>query len=379
MPDWATIGYPIAECSADGTFRITKPANTGGLIARGAVAEQLLYEIGDPGAYLLPDVTCDFRAVTIEQDGADHVRVAGARGRAPTATYKVSATALDGFRAAGTLVIVGIDAVRKAERTGAAIVARTSRLVRDAGFADFAATHVEVIGAESSYGPHSRARASREVMLRVVADHADRRALEIFAREIAPAGTSWSPGTTGPGGGRPAVSPLLKPFSFLLDKRAVPVSFAIGAQREDVEIARAEEIAATLVMNLAPPMPLSEPAGDGVGSESLPLVRLAWARSGDKGDLSNIGIVARRPEWLPLLWARLTPERVKDWLGHLVHGEVERFHLPGIAAINFVLHEALDGGGASSRRLDPLGKAMAQLLLDMPIDVPSSIAGDSLQ
>jgi hypothetical protein len=221
VPDWATIGYPIVECRADGTFRVTKPHDTGGLIARGAVAEQLLYEIGDPGAYVLPDVICDFRAVTIEQDDSQHVRVRGARGLAPTDTYKVSATALDGFRAAGTLVIIGIDAVQKAERTGAAIVERTRRLLRESGFADYRATHVEVIGAEVSYGPRSRTRTSREVMLRVVADHADRRALEIFAREIAPAGTSWSPGTTGPGGGRPSVSPLVKPFSFLLDKRAV--------------------------------------------------------------------------------------------------------------------------------------------------------------
>ena len=111
--------------------------------------------------------------------------------------------------------------------------------------------------------------------------------------------------------------------------------------------------------------------------ESVPLICLAWARSGDKGDLSNVGVVARRAEWLPLLWERLTPTRVKSWLGHLVKGEVERFHLPGIHAINFVLHQALDGGGPSSRRLDPLGKGMAQLLLDMPIEVPRSVARDA--
>ena len=372
VPDWATIGYPIAECRADGTFRITKPAGTGGLIARAAVAEQLLYEIGDPGAYVLPDVVCDFRHVAIEQDGAEHVRVSGARGFAPTDTYKVSATALQGFRAAGTLVIVGIDAVRKAERTGAAIVERTSRLLREAGFADFAATHVEVIGAESSYGPHARTRASREVMLRVVADHADRRALELFAREIAPAGTSWSPGTTGPGGGRPAVSPLVKPFSFLLDKRAAPAVFSIGARRESVPVELKGGSVRRSSEDDGPGPPPAEWAGP--PTESLPLVRLAWARSGDKGDLSNVGVVARRAEWLPLLWERLTPTRVKGWLGHLVRGEVERFHLPGIAAINFVLHEALDGGGPASHRLDPLGKGMAQMLLDMPIEVPSAFA-----
>jgi hypothetical protein len=126
----------------------------------------------------------------------------------------------------------------------------------------------------------------------------------------------------------------------------------------------------------APP-PATTAAGAPEAVESLPLIHLAWARSGDKGDLSNVGVVARRAEWLPLLWERLTPARVKGWLGHLVQGEVERFHLPGIDAINLVLHQALDGGGPGSRRLDPLGKGMAQLLLDMPIEVPRSIAREA--
>src|SRR6185436_14966296 len=278
VPDWANIGYPIAECRGDGTFRITKPAGTGGLIARGAVAEQLLYEIGDPGAYVLPDVVCDFRHVTIEQDGVHHVRVAGARGMAPTGTYKVSATALAGFRCAGSLVIVGIDAVKKAERTGAAIVERTSRLLREAGFADFTATHVEVIGAESSYGPHSRTRASREVMLRVVADHADKRALELFAREIAPAGTSWSPGTTGPGGGRPSVSPLIRPLAFMLPKRAVEVSFTLDGHRHPVAIPLLGGTLPAAARHAEPP-PFA-PADPAEATVTLPLVRLAWARSG---------------------------------------------------------------------------------------------------
>ena len=370
VPDWADIGYPIAECSSDGSFRITKPAGTGGLISRAAVCEQLLYEIGDPGAYVLPDVVCDFRDVVVEQDDASHVSVRGARGRAPTSTYKVSATALHGYRAVGSLVIVGIDAARKAERTGAAIVERTRKLLHEAGLADYAATHVEVLGAEASYGPHSRARAAREVMLRVVADHADRRALEIFAREIAPAGTSWSPGTTGPGGGRPQVSPLVKPFSFLLDKRRVPATVSIGGRTLPVETpAFAGDATGAPVV---PPAPWVDPPGE--AQLELPLVRLAWARSGDKGDISNIGIVARRREWLPLLWQRVSPEVVQRHLAHLVKGRVERYHLPGIAAMNLVLHEALGGGGPGSPRLDPLGKGMAQILLELPVRVPESIA-----
>jgi len=372
VPGWATIGYPIVECRADGSFTLTKPAGTGGLVARAPVAEQLLYEIGDPGAYALPDVICDFRGVTIEAESEDRVRVAGARGLAPTDAYKVSATAMQGFRATGTLVIVGIDAAAKARRTAEAILERTRPLLAEAGFADFSATHIEVLGAEASYGPHSRASAAREVMMRVVADHAERGALEIFAREIAPAGTSWSPGTTGPGGGRPSVSPLIRPLAFMLRKSAVDVSFTLADHRHPVTIALHGGAMPDARTRAEPPA--FSTADDDGATTTLPLIRLAWARSGDKGNLSNIGVVARRAEWLPLLWDRLTPARVRDWFAYLMQGEVERFWLPGIGAINFLLHDALDGGGPASHRLDPLGKGMAQMLLEMPIEVPAAIA-----
>ncbi|HEX7440826.1 MAG TPA: acyclic terpene utilization AtuA family protein [Caldimonas sp.] len=369
VPDWATIGYPIAECRSDGSFTITKPEGTGGLVIRAALAEQLLYEIGDPGAYLLPDVICDFRGVTIEQAGANRVRVSGAKGSAPTDAYKISATTMDGYRAAGTLVIVGIDAARKAQRSGEAILQRTRAILRDAGFPDYRASRIEVVGAESLYGPHARASGAREVMLRVVVDHPSKQALEIFAREIAPAGTSWAPGTTGASGGRPSVSPLIKPAAFMLDKRAVEVGFVLDGHRHPVAIGLH---GGTLPQAEAPLPPAF--ADSGAPLVEVALVRLAWARSGDKANLSNIGLVARRPEWLPLLWARVTPEAVKAYFAHLVEGPVERFYLPGIHAINFLLHDALDGGGTASRRIDPLGKGMAQMLLDLPVAVPPEVA-----
>jgi len=106
-----------------------------------------------------------------------------------------------------------------------------------------------------------------------------------------------------------------------------------------------------------------------VGVE-VPLIRVAWGRSGDKGDSSNIGIIARRPEWLPLLREQLTEQRVAQWLAHLVRGSVTRFDVPGIHAMNFLCTQALDGGGMASLRNDPLGKGMAQILLAMPVRVP---------
>ena len=107
-------------------------------------------------------------------------------------------------------------------------------------------------------------------------------------------------------------------------------------------------------------------------SVSVPLVRLAHGRSGDKGDISNIGIIARKPEYLPLLRGQLTPDAVRQYFAHLVKGEVVRHEVPGIHAFNFVMHEALDGGGMASMRVDPLGKGMAQMLLDLPIQVPAN-------
>ncbi len=371
VPDWPNIGYPIVECREDGRFVVTKPTGTGGLIRRACVAEQMLYEIGDPGAYLLPDVTCDFRNVKITQIDDDHVLVTGARGRAPTSRYKVSATAMNGYRCAGAMMIVGIDAAAKARRTGEAIVERTRRILSESGLADFTNARVELFGAESLYGLHARTSHVREAMVRVVVDHPQRKALEIFAREIVPSGTSWSPGTTSPGGGRPSPSPLITPFSFTLPKSEVAVGVWMDGVRTEVNVPSAGQ-------QTAPPTPTPDPEPwTDTAEESMveaPLVKLAWARSGDKGDISNIGLIARRPEWLPLIWRRVTADVVRNYFAHLVKGRVEKFYLPGIHAVNFLLHEALDGGGPASTRMDPLGKGMGQMLLDLTIEVPRSLA-----
>ena len=379
IPDWHNIGYPIVDCHADGSFVVHKPPGTGGKVLRAAVAEQLLYEIGDPGRYVLPDVICDFRHVQMAQLDAEHVRVSGALGRAPTDSFKVSATSLQGYRCTGSMVIIGIDAAAKAQRTGEAVLQRCRGLLAQAGMSDFTSTQIDLFGAETLYGEHARTAASREVMVRITASHSSRQALDVFAREIAPSGTSWSPGTTGPGAGRPSASPLIKPFAFLLPKTAVQVRVRLDGQALEGPMGLlgggAEPLEAlwpSLSEASEAQVPVwAEPAEP---QQRVRLIQLAWARSGDKGDLSNIGVVAREPEWLPLIWDRLTPEVVQAYFKHLVHGPVERFHLPGISAINYLLHQALDGGGPASSRIDPLGKGMAQMLLDIELLVPASLA-----
>jgi hypothetical protein len=306
------------------------------------------------------------------------VQVRGARGRAPGPAYKVSATFAEGFRCSAQLTIVGFEAVAKARRTGDAIVARTRSMFERLGWPDYSATLVEVLGAESCYGPHARdgALATREAVLRVSATHPMREALELFAREIAPAGTSWACGTTG-ASGRPAVSPSIRQYAFLLDKSRVAPAVVIGAQR--IVVTGAPHAPPTDAPPTdAPPTDAptlqrdpSAPVDQRPGDEcvEVPLIRVAHARSGDKGDTSNIGLVARRPALFAVLREQVTAERVADWLAHLVQGPVTRYDVPGIHALNFVCERALGGGGMASLRNDPLGKGMAQILLSMQVRV----------
>ncbi|WP_444634488.1 acyclic terpene utilization AtuA family protein [Cupriavidus oxalaticus] len=376
VPDWPNIGYPVVECSPDGSFTVGKPPGTGGLVSTATVGEQVLYEIGDPAAYLLPDVTCDFTQVALRQAGPGLVHVSGARGRAPGGSYKVSATYVDGFRCNAQLTIVGIDAVAKAERTAEAILSRTRRLFAEHGWGDYTRTRAEVLGAESCYGPHAAARATREAIMRLAVMHPEKAALELFAREIAAAGTSWAPGTTGSGGGRASPSPSIRQYAFLLDKARLAPAVVMDGVRTPVAIPATAGSAEP-----ARPAAAGDGAGAGEGARTVPagdrievpLIRLAYGRSGDKGDISNIGLIARQPAYLPVLRAEVTAARVAEWLGHLVQGPVSRHELPGFDALNFVCEAALDGGGMASLRNDPLGKGMAQILLSMPVSVPRSL------
>jgi hypothetical protein len=392
VPEWDNIGYPVLTCCADGTFTVEKPPQTGGLVSVATVAEQLVYEISDPANYLLPDVVCDFTQVQLMQIGEHRVSVRGARGKAPTPHYKVSATYAHGFRCSGQLTIVGLDAVAKAQRTGEAILIRTRRLLADAGLKDYGDTLIEILGSESCYGAHKnpQVQASREAVLRLTVTHSSKDALNLFAREIAPAGTSWSPGTTG-ASGRPSPSPMIRQYAFLLDKTALQPAVVMDGARTLVEPSvRPEPVeglqqaqphsvrsdALTLVrpepvegFRQAQPERKIEAEGDAI---TVPLIQLAYARSGDKGDTSNIGIIARQAAFLPYIKAAVTEATVTAWLAHLVKGKVTRFDLPGINAVNFVCEQALGGGGMSSLRNDPLGKGMAQILLDMPVQIPKS-------
>ncbi len=369
VADWEHLGFPVAECAADGSFVVTKPPGTGGLVTRGTVGEQIVYEIGDPRAYVLPDVVCDLTGVRLEEVGPDRVRVSGARGRPAPADYKLAATSADGFRCVGLLAIVGRDAPEKARRVGRAILARAGELAERRGLGPWRETVAEVLGAEAMYGAQGEA-APREVVLRVGASHPQRAALELLAAELAPFFTGGPPGLTTLFGGRPDVVPVLRFRGGLLPKACVDVRVTLGDTTTSVEVPAGHPLAPLPAETAAaPPLPPCP--------EVVPLVALAWARSGDKGNDANVGVLARRPAYLPFLRAALTPEAMARRMAHLLdpaRGRVLRWDLPGLDGLNLLFENALGGGGMASLRSDPQGKGFAQQLLDLPVPVTAEIA-----
>lgn len=375
VPDWDNMGFPVVECSADGSFTLSKPPKTGGLVSFGTVAEQLVYEIGDPQRYLLPDVTCDFSNVTITEipavDGGA-VRVDGAKGSPPSADYKVCATYMDGFRATAVCPVGGPRAVEKARRTAESIIKRTQRIFKQLGLEDYAEVNIQVLGAEDTYGPHAVDTCPREAVVWMAVHHKQKKALEFFSREVAPAGTGMAPGLTAIVGGRPRISPVLKPFFFLHPKADLEVHIHMNGElvethREAVsEPSLAEGHDPSLRSEEHSPTPTDLPSGP----HTFRLEELAYTRSGDKGDSSNIGVIARHPLYFPYLKKCLTAEVVEQYFQHLIRKDqtdlssVIRYELPGIHGLNFILPNSLGGGGVASLRSDPQGKAYGQMLLD---------------
>ena len=213
--DLAGVGYPIAEVSEDGSFLLTKPPGTGGAVNGDTVAEQLLYEVGDPAAYLTPDVVADFTSVEITERGRDLVQVGAARGKPATSTYKVSIAYRDGWAASGTLVVAGPAAAAKARRCGEIVLERLRRAGAEPQHA-----HVEVLGAGACL-PNPPAVDPPEVVMRVAVRDARRAVVERFSKELAPLVTSGPPGVAGYTTGRPAVREVFAYWPTLVPKDVV--------------------------------------------------------------------------------------------------------------------------------------------------------------
>jgi len=377
--DWEQVqglsdmGYPIAEISHDGSFVCTKPKNTGGLVTVGTVSEQMLYEIGDPQAYILPDVICDFSTARIQQIAENRVHVSGAKGRMAPDRYKVSVTYADEYRGGTYMTFYGLDANRKAQALGEAIYEAARRVFNSAGLSDFSETSIELLGTETHYGAFSKVKNSREIVMKIAVKHPEIKGVSIFLKEAVGLGLATPPGLSGFAGSRPSPSPVVRLFSYTVPKDQLQVRILL-----DDKIIDCDEVYGEMLNIKDIARPKVPTADKNANMVKVPLIALAWGRSGDKGDKANIGIIARRQEYLPYIYAALTETVVRKRFAHFLSNtgrvSVERYLLPASNAINFLLHDVLGGGGVASIRNDAQGKGYAQLLLSCPISIPTAIA-----
>ena len=217
IPDLANVGYPIAEARPDGSFVITKHPNTGGRVSVQTVSEQLVYEMGDPHAYITPDVIADFTTIALAQEGENRVMVSGIKGAPPTDKLKVSVAYRSGFKAVGTLVYAWPDALEKAQLADRILRQRLDRL-------GLRFDHIlsEFVGANATHGPLAGDnRDAPEVQLRFGVRGPDRAQVERFTREIAPLVLNGPPSVTGFAGGRPKVEEIVAYWPALIDKTVV--------------------------------------------------------------------------------------------------------------------------------------------------------------
>ena len=219
--------------------------------------------------------------------------------------------------------------------------------------------------------------------MKVACRHADRRATDLLMRELAGVGLGAPAGFCAFAGTRPKSSPVIRLFSILVDRdladiqihtanEAQPFDDSREMASEGADVAEGDTGGAS-ASDLEPELA----APDGAEQIEVPLERLAWARSGDKGDKANIGVMARKPEYFPWIAAALTASYVASRFEHFMASpEMDRYVLPALPALNFVLHHALGGGGVASLRNDPQAKGYAQILLDTPVSLPAQLLED---
>lgn len=370
---WDNFGYPIVEMYPDGEFVITKHENTGGLISVDTVREQLVYEMGDPAEYISPDVIADFQTVQLMQESKNRVRVFGVKGRPSTPYLKVSMAYADGYKIDGSIIISGPHALEKARAFKHIFWKRIG--------IQFERTNTEYVGHNACHETLAPDVESNEILIRYSAYDNDPSKLEEFSKQIAPLILSGPPGVAVTGG-RPRIKGVITYWPTLVPKSEINSRVLVY---EDGELSNEIEVPSVTGMEMEYKKQVSKNAQISAesGEVSIPLIQpaeaevrfydLCLARSGDKGDTANIGVLARSKEIYDFLVKNLTADYMKYLFKEICKGKVIRYELPNILGLNFLLEHSLDGGGTRSLKLDAQGKSYAQAFLNQRIRVPKSL------
>ncbi len=373
---WDNFGYPIINIFQDGTFEVTKHPETGGLINTDVVKEQLLYEMGNPGHYISPDVVVDFTTVKLEPNGNDCVKVSGIKGKGPTTSFKVSMSYRDGFKTSGSIIVSGPKALEKAQKIKSFFWKRLGT--------EFEKSNTEFIGYNSCHGELAPPISPNEVLLRFSVFDTNRTKIEEFSKNIAPVILSAPPGVAVTGG-RPFIHNVMAYWPALIDKKDVKAIVRIIGKNEEIE----ESIEIPSTTGFEKDIPTISRAGIQVSTGkyenskiNLPqndwiktkLYEICLARSGDKGNMANIGVIARNKDIYDFISEHITADYVKNMFKHVCKGKVTRYKLDNLLSLNFLLDESLDGGGTKSLMIDAQGKTLASAFLNQEINIPTELS-----
>jgi hypothetical protein len=371
---WDNFGYPIVEVYPDATFFVTKHKNTGGLVSVETVKEQLVYEMGDPAYYISPDVIADFLSIQLEDAGENRVRVFGIQGSPSTHFLKVSMAFEDGYKASSSIILSGPNAIDKAR-------VYKNLFWKRLGI-QFEKSNTEYVGYDSCHKNLAPDVEPNEVLLQFSVFDYDPEKVSEFSKSIAPLILSGPPGVAVTGG-RPKLHNVMTYWPTLVRKELVPST--VHVLDENGDIASTFEISSVTgyeeVMNIQrsnKQVSKADPTGTIIvigdeETERIKLRELCLARSGDKGDTANIGLVARSKTIYLFLRQYLTADIVKSMFAEACEGRVIRYELDNLLALNFLLEKSLDGGGTKSLQIDAQGKTYAQALLNHKISVPKRI------
>jgi hypothetical protein len=363
ITDRRSPGFPIAEVAADGSSVITKHDGTGGLVSVGTVTAQLLYEIAAP-AYLNPDVTAHFDTIRLEQAGPDRVTLTGTRGSLPPGDLKVALNMLGGYRNTMTMVITGLDVEAKAEHA--------TRLLLDrlGGARQYEDVDIRLLRFDRPDAPvNELATAHLRVTVKDQDERKVGRAFSDAITELALAGYAGFHTTTPPAGASAygIYWPALVPRRVITEQVHLPdgSTMAVRHRTDDPP-------------GHAVPDPSPEPAGPDLGQLTGPLVavplgRLCGARSGDKGGNANVGLWAVSPAAYAWLRRHLTIGRFRELLTEAADLEVDRYELPDLLALNFVVHGLLAPGVSATTRPDPQAKGLGEYLRSRIVTVPADL------
>jgi hypothetical protein len=351
-------GFPIAELHADGSAVITKHPGTGGAVTSETVTAQLLYEIGAP-AYLGPDVVAHFDTIRLADDGPDRVLVSGVRGSEPPPTLKVGVSTLAGYRNAMTFVLCGVDIEAKAALVRAQL--------EDAVGAD----GLEFTLARTDH-PDADTEETASALLHVqVADADARRAGRAFSQAAVELALASYPGftLTGPPGDATPVGVFTG--EFVPQGSVAHTAVLPSGERVPVDPPKIDTTSRTL--GVSDPAETTTSRTLGRSTRRVPLGTVVGARSGDKGGDANLGVWARGDAGFGWLRGYLTVERLRELLPETAALTIDRYELPNLRALNFVVHGLLGRGVAASTRFDPQAKALGEWLRSRLADVPEEL------